>query len=133
MFASKVAVYNDNDLIASNATTAQSNFGTDHPLYKLIGELSAMRKASPALRKGGTVFRAGADGPGILAFSRVLGDREVLVVANTSTKPIEQNVAVETRSLRFTALLGNCPATASAPGSVRITLPPHGYAVCDAR
>jgi hypothetical protein len=29
MFASRVAVYNDNDLIASNATTAQPNFGTD--------------------------------------------------------------------------------------------------------
>jgi neopullulanase len=133
MFASLVAVYNDNDLIASSETTAQQNFGTDHPLYKLIGELSAMRKASPALRKGSTVFRAGSDGPGILAFSRIIGDREVLVVANTSTKPIEQNIIVEARSERFTALLGNCPATASAPGSVRITLPPHGYAVCDAR
>ena len=133
MFASRVAVYNDNDLFASSATTARSNFGADHPLYRLIGELSNMRKASPVLRKGSTVFRAGADGPGILAFSRILGDREVLVVANTSTKPIEHNVLVEARSQRFTALLGDCPATASAPGSVLITLPPHGYAVCDAR
>jgi glycosidase len=133
MFASRVAVYNDNDLIASNATAAQANFDANHPLYKLIGELSAMRKGSAALRKGSTVFRAGADGPGILAFSRILGDREVLVVANTSTKPVEQNIVVETRSQRFTALLGNCPATASAPGSVRISLPAFGYAVCDAR
>ena len=133
MFASRVAVYNDNDLIASNATTAQPNFGTDHPLYKLIGELSTMRKESAALRMGSTVFRAGADGPGILAFSRILGDREVLVVANTSAKSIEQNVVVETRSQHFTALLGNCPATASAPGTMRISLPAFGYAVCDAR
>ena len=133
MFASRVAVYNDNDLIASNATTAQANFDANHPLYKLIGELSSMRKGSAALRKGSTVFRAGAEGPGILAFSRILGDREVLVVANTSTNPIEQNVVVETRSQRFTALLGNCPATASAPGSLRISLPAFGYAVCDAR
>ena len=133
MFASRVAVYNDNDLIASNATTAQPNFGTDHPLYKLIGELSTMRKESAALRMGSTVFRAGADGPGILAFSRILGDSEVLVVANTSAKSIEQNVVVETRSQHFTALLGNCPATASAPGTMRISLPAFGYAVCDAR
>jgi len=133
MFASRVAVYNDNDLIASNATTAQPNFGTDHSLYKLIGELSTMRKESAALRMGSTVFRAGADGPGILAFSRILGDREVLVVANTSAKSIEQNVVVETRSQHFTALLGNCPATASAPGTMRISLPAFGYAVCDAR
>jgi neopullulanase len=54
-------------------------------------------------------------------------------VANTSAKSIEQNVVVETRSQHFTALLGNCPATASAPGTMRISLPAFGYAVCDAR
>ena len=133
MFASQVAVYNDNKLIASTATTAQSNFTTGHPLYKLIRELSDMRKKSAALRKGATVFRAGSETPGILAFSRLLGDREVLVVVNTSTKPIEANVVVETSSQRFTALMGNCPAAASAPGSVRVSLPALGYAVCDAR
>jgi neopullulanase len=133
MFASRVAVYNDNKLIASSATTAQSNFTTDHPLYKLIRELADMRKQSAALRKGSTVFRAGSETPGVLAFSRLLDDREVLVVANTSTKPIEENVVVETRSQNFSALIGNCPATASAPGSVRVSLPALGYAVCDAR
>ena len=133
MFASRVAVYNDNKLIASSATTAQSNFTTSHSLYKLISELSDMRKKSAALRKGSTVFRAGSETPGILAFSRLLGDREVLVVVNTSMKPVEANVVVETSSQRFTSLIGNCPAAASAPGSVRVSLPALGYAVCDAR
>ena len=133
MFASRVAVYNDNRLIASTATTAQSNFTTDHALYNLIRQLSDVRKGSEALRKGVTVFRAGADTPGILAFSRLLNGKEVLVVANTSTKPIEANVVVETRSHQFTSLIGNCPSAASAPGSVRVSLPALGYAVCDAR
>ena len=65
--------------------------------------------------------------------SRILDGREVLVAVNTSTQPIEQNVVVETSSQRFTALAGTCPTVASAPGSVRITLPALGYAVCDAR
>ena len=133
MFASRVAVYNDNKLIASSATTAQSNFTPDHALYKLIRELADMRKGSAALRQGATVFRAGADTPGLLAFSRLLDGKEVLVVANTSTKPIEANVVVETRSQQFTSLMGSCPSAASAPGSVRVSLPALGYAVCDAR
>ena len=133
MFASKVAVYNDNKLVGTNATTAQSNFDTAHPLYKLIRELADMRKGNSALRRGSTVFRAGEKGPGLLAFSRILDGREVLVAVNTSTKTIERNVLVETSSQAFTTLAGACPATASAPGSVRISLPPLGYAVCDAR
>jgi glycosidase len=133
MFASKVAIYNDNDLIGSNATTAQANFNVDQPLYQLIRELAEVRKATPALRRGETVFRAGSETPGLLAFSRILDGREVLVALNTSTQPIEHNVVVETSSQQFTALAGTCSTTASAPGSVRITLPGLGYAVCDAR
>ena len=133
MFASKVAVYNDNNLVGSDATTAQANFNANHPLYRLIRELAEARKATPALRRGETVFRAGTEAPGLLAFSRILDGREVLVAVNTSTQAIEQNVVVETSSQRFTALAGTCPTTASAPGSVRITLPALGYAVCDAR
>ena len=133
MFPSRVAVYNDNKLVGTNATTAQSNFDTAHPLYRLIRELADMRKRTPALRRGATVFRAGSDAPGLLAFSRALDGQEVLVVLNTSTQPIEQNVVVNVTSGAFTALAGNCPAKATAPGSVRISLPPLGYAVCDAR
>jgi neopullulanase len=133
MFPSRVAVYNDNKLIASSTTTAQANFATDHALYKLIREFADVRKRSDVLRKGMTVFRAGADMPGILAFSRLLDGKEVLVVANTSTTSLDANVVVETESQQFTSLIGNCPTAASAPGSVRISIPALGYAVCDAR
>jgi glycosidase len=133
MFASPVAVYNDNKLVGTTATTAQSSFDTTRPLYKLIRELADVRKANPALRHGATVFRAGEEEPGLLAFSRILDGREVLVAVNTSTKPIDRNVVVETGSSTFTTLAGTCPSRATAPGSVRISLPPLGYAVCDAR
>lgn len=133
MFASKVAVYNDNKLVGTSATTAQPSFDTAHPLYKLIRELADIRKSRPALRRGSTIFRAGEDQPGLMAFSRVLNGHEVLVAVNTSTKTIENNVVVETSSKEFTTLAGTCPSHATAPGSARITLPPLGYAVCDAR
>ncbi|HEU5284978.1 MAG TPA: alpha-amylase family glycosyl hydrolase, partial [Sphingomicrobium sp.] len=133
MFPSRTAVYNDNDLLGTRATTAQSNFDPGHPLYRLIGQLSAIRIREPALRRGATVLRSAGDEPGLLAFSRVLDEREVLVAINTSTRPVAQNVPVGIDSDRFTALAGRCPARASAPGSVRITLAPLGYAICNAR
>jgi glycosidase len=133
MFASHVAVYNDNKLVGTPATTAQSNFEPAHPLYRLIRKLADVRKASPALRRGSTVFRAGEEKPGLLAFSRILEGHEVLVAVNTSNEPVERNVVVETGSQAFTTLAGTCPSKATAPGSVRIALPPLGYAVCDAR
>jgi glycosidase len=133
MFASQIAVYNDNKLVGSNSTTAQSNFGSAHPLYKLIAELSRIRAETPALRRGATILRASEDKPGLLAFSRILNGKEVLVALNTSDRPIERNVVVQTSSGKFTALAGGCPVAASAPGSVRVSLPPFGYAVCDAR
>jgi hypothetical protein len=57
----------------------------------------------------------------------------MLLLFNTSNEPVRQNVAVETRSMRFETLAGSCPAAASAPGSVAIDLPPLGFAVCNAR
>ena len=132
MFPSRTAVYNDNKLLGTSATTAQSNFDTQHPLYRLIGELSQMRQKSPVLRRGSTVVRATGDEPGLLAFSRILDGREVLVAINTSTKPIAANVQVEVGSTAFSALAGSCPLRATAPASVRVTLPPLGYAICDA-
>jgi glycosidase len=133
MFPSRTAVYNDNDLLGTRATTAQSNFDPAHPLYRLIRQLSVIRIREPALRRGATVLRAAGDEPGLLAFSRILDGREVLVAINTSTRPVAQTVVVDVDSSHFTALAGHCPARAPAPGSVRITLPPLGYAICDAR
>jgi glycosidase len=133
MFPSQTAVYNDNKLVGTTATTVDSNFGTAHPLYRLIAQLAQVRADSSALRRGATVLRASEDKPGLLAFSRIVGGKEVLVALNTSDQAIERNVVVETGSTRFSALAGACPVTASAPGSVHVSLPAFGYAVCDAR
>ncbi len=68
MFPSQVAVYNDNDLIGTDATTAQANFDTAHPLYRLIAELSAVRRATPALTGGVQKIRAFPTGPACWPF-----------------------------------------------------------------
>jgi glycosidase len=71
-------------------------FDVNHPFFQRIRALSAIRDAHPALRYGRQYFRPiSGDGqnfglspfaPGVLAFSRILNNTEVLVVANASTQ-----------------------------------------------
>ena len=74
MFPSKVALHNNTyDLIGTNATTADANFDTSHPLYKHIagpgpaaGEAPGpgRRRAGPPLRhQGPRHLRLQPDGP----------------------------------------------------------------------
>jgi len=135
MFPSKVASYNEDKLLGTSATTAQSNFDVQHPLYREIARLAHIRTSHRALTRGLQVIRYAQDKPGLFAVSRFDpgSGREMLLLFNTSTAPVRQNVRVETRSTRFESLAGACPAGTTAPGSVAIQLPPLGYAVCNAR
>jgi glycosidase len=135
MFASKVATYNEDKLLGTSATTAQANFNPQHPLYREIAKLARIRTSQRALTRGLQTVRYSTDKPGLFAVSRFEPGtgREMLLLFNTSTSPIRQNVRVETRSSRFDTLAGSCPQAASAPGSVAIELPPLGYSVCSAR
>ena len=134
MFPSKVAIYNDNRLLGTSRTTAESNFDTAHPLYRLIAGLAKVRQQTPALRRGRQVVRESGQKPGLFAASRFAPDtgKEVLLLFNTSAEPVDANVLVEVASEQFKALAGRCPARSSAPGSVRVSLGPLSYAVCAA-
>ena len=135
MFPSKVASYNEDTLIGSRATTAQANFDPNQPLYKAISELAHIRTTHRSLTRGLQVIRYSSDKAGLFAVSRFdpSNGREMLLLFNTSAEPIRQNVRVETRSKEFDVLVGSCPLTAQAPGSVEVELPALGYSVCNAR
>jgi glycosidase len=135
MFASQVATYNEDKLLGTSSTTAQANFNPAHPLYREIATMAHIRTSHPALTRGPQLVRYSQDKPGLFAVSRFEPGtkREMLLLFNTSTSPVQQNVRVETRSTAFETLAGSCPATVSAPGSAAIVLPPLGYAVCNAR
>jgi hypothetical protein len=74
----------------------QGAFSTHHPLYVFLRALTQLRDSEPALRYGRQYFRPVGDGvtdqfgyspyqQGVLAFSRILNDRELVVVVNTHT------------------------------------------------
>ena len=135
MFASKVATYNEDKLLGTNSTTAQANFNTSHPLYREFAELARIRTSHRALTRGLQTIRYSSDKPGLFAVSRFdpASGREMVLLFNTSTQPVQQHVRVETRSAEFEALAGKCPIKADAPGSITVDLPPLGYSVCHAR
>jgi pullulanase-type alpha-1,6-glucosidase len=87
MFASQVASYNDDDLIGTDATTAEENFDTDHPLYREIASLAGLRKRYPALADGAQLHRHASSRPGVYAFSRIAPEekREYVVAVNNAT------------------------------------------------
>lgn len=81
-------------------------FDEAHPFYQAIHKIAAIRAAQPALRYGRLYFRpVSGDGlhfgisktvEGVLAYSRLLSDEEILVVANTSVHSVwEGHVLVD--------------------------------------
>jgi glycosidase len=134
MFPSRVAVYNDNKLVGSDATTAQDNFNAQSPLYRTIARMAAIRASDPALRGGDQIVRNAGPESGLFAVSRRApsGGGETLVVYNTSETPIIAQVSVDAGSLRWQSVEGRCARQASAPGSYKVEVEALGYIICKA-
>ena len=132
MFASKVASYNDNRLLGTTKTTATPSFGQDNSLFKQTAMLAKLRIATPALTRGRQLLRAREDAPGLLAISRFdpTTGAEVLLAFNTSTTPLTRQVEVGIGATAAETLAGTGCGSVAAPGSLTVTLPPLGYAVC---
>lgn len=131
MFASQVAIYNDNDLIGATATTAGANFDQDAPLYRAIARMAALRNASPALQLGRTAVRLAEKDGGVLAVSRLVADGpEYLIVFNAGPEDRVVNIDVDPRSTRWTSDFGACPKKSAAVGVARVAAPAYGYVVC---
>ncbi|KQW82992.1 alpha-amylase family glycosyl hydrolase [Brevundimonas sp. Root1279] len=126
MFETRVGSYADDRRIGA----ASETFDANADMYRRIAEMTRARAADARLRHGRVVTRTADQEPGILALSRLDDDGETLVVFNTSTEARDVNVAVELGSAQWRALLGQCPARSSAPGSVSVSVPALGYIVC---
>ena len=132
MFPSQTDLYNDNDLIATDATTADSNFDTQHPLYLAIRTFADIRSGERALRRGEQVTRLAHREDSVFAFSRIdyQTGAEIVVAINAESEPRQINVAVDGRANAFSSLLGQCQAGVTAPGSYAMSVPALDVLVC---
>ena len=55
----------------------------------------------------------------------------MLAAFNSSEAPITRDIEVDYGARKLSALSGDCPASPTAPGSVRLTIPAFGWAVCE--
>ena len=114
MFPSLVPEYNDDDLIGTNATTADDNFDTTHPIYQALADHASVRQANPALRSGAQIHRYTSSSAGVYAFSRMDWDEGVEYVVALNNATTEQTASIPTYSpaMGFTGILpGGLPAT----------------------
>lgn len=132
MFPSQTDLYNDNDLIGTEATTAMSNFNTEHPLYLAIKLFASIRTAESALRRGEQLTRLAHRDDSLFAFSRIdyESGMEIVVAINAESEERRINVAVDGRANTFSALLGQCSVSATTPGSYAIRVPALDVVVC---
>jgi neopullulanase len=135
MFPSQVAIYNDNDLIATDATTAASNFDPNHPLYRALAEMGRVYRAHAGLRNGRLVVRhSEKPGGGLFALSRIdesTGD-EYLFVANMGLESREAHIEIDPRSSRWTSLIGRCERKSAAQGSLKVRVGAQDFLLCRA-
>jgi glycosidase len=136
MFPSRVAEYNDDDLIGTDATTAESNFDRGHPLYRAIGRLATLTREHPALRDGAHQHRLATDGPGIYAFSRIsrTEQREYVVALNNAETAQTAQIPTYSADKRFGRIYGRGAANVrtTAGRRLRVTVPPLSAVVYEA-
>lgn len=86
-------------------TTGHHFFNQEHPIYRSIAKIAAIREREPALRYGrqyfreisgnGTDFGYPLDGKCTLAYSRILDTAEVLIAMNLDENPRSDFVTVD--------------------------------------
>lgn len=128
LFGGQVADYAAHKVIGGR----RAAFDTAAPLYVRISEMAKLRQTLPALRRGLQTVRFAGDKPGLFAVSRKVDGEagETLILFNSSTAPVTANVEVDPASATWSAARGACPAAASAPGSIRVTVPALDYMIC---
>jgi len=128
MADTQVASYRDDRIVGGT----QPAFSTEAPLYRAISGMARLRQADIRLRRGLQTVRFAAEVPGLFAVSRHVHGAagETLIVYNTSLETITANIEVDAGSADWSSSRGPCPDAATAPGSIRVTVPPLDYLIC---
>lgn len=132
LFPSEVELYNATSLVGTDATTADENFDADHPLYRAIADMSAIRSGHAVLRRGDQRVRHADLEGGVLALSRINEEtgEEYVVVFNAEAEARDLNVIVDGAARRFEAVHGECAAAPNASASYPVSVPALDFVIC---
>ncbi|TRX58072.1 alpha-amylase family glycosyl hydrolase [Thalassomonas sp. M1454] len=130
MMPSLVASYNDDDLLGTDATTADDNFDQSHVLYQDLVALANLYVKHDALRHGAQAQVYAQDTPGIYAFTRTTEHAQYLIVANTATTEQKQTFNMSYKGFEPVVLAKD---KSEDNGEVTINLAPLSYAIYKAQ
>jgi glycosidase len=104
MMPSLVASYNDDDLLATDSTTAVDNFDISHLFYQSFAKYSLLYQQYPALRFGEQAVVYSQDKPGVFAITRnmkatsISKAQKMLIIFNTAISAQGLDVLTENTS-----------------------------------
>jgi glycosidase/predicted alpha/beta superfamily hydrolase len=140
MFASQSPDFKNASLLGTARTGADDKFDEQHPFFRTIHALAALRTSHPALRRGSTIVRPSANA-NLLAFSRIERVERVEYLATfnnsrtaaaTAAVPTSQPAGATLRRL-YDSQDGADKSmevlTADAHGQVAVSLAPLQFAV----
>ncbi|MFT6462391.1 MAG: glycosidase, partial [Maricaulis maris] len=132
MFASTTDEYNDNNLVGTDASTAERNFDREHPLYQAIASMAELRQTHRTLRRGEQIVRHADNEDSLLVMSRVDYEtgEEYVIAYNGETAAQTIRVEVDGRAGAWESLAGVCPMAGNASGTLALDIPALDYVVC---
>ncbi|WP_304073966.1 alpha-amylase family glycosyl hydrolase [Maricaulis maris] len=132
MFASTTDEYNDNNLVGTDASTAERNFDREHPLYQAIASMAELRQTHRTLRRGEQIVRHADNEDSLLVMSRVDYEtgEEYVIAYNGETAAQTIRVEVDGRAGVWESLAGVCPMAGNASGTLALDIPALDYVVC---
>lgn len=128
MDPSKVDSYNDNNLLGTDRTTADSNFDVNHPLYIEFSKLAQLRHSYKSLRQGEHINRLLDEEKGLYGFSRILPSdmMDHLLVFNFSTQ--SQQINMMTSEVQYEKVVAHADSTITqSSGAISIEIAPLSY------
>lgn len=133
MMPSLVKSYNDDNLLATDQTTAANNFDQQHPFYQRLATFADIYYQFPALRYGQqhTLFQQ--EDAGLYVFERIMSGengQQVLVAFNTSNDVKTATFASKIVNARL-VFSDNSDKVSSQfnTNNNTVTLPPLSYAI----
>jgi len=115
----------------ANAFEATGRTKEQEDLFRSIRNLTRLRAATPALRRGALVQLLVDDDA--YAFARVAADSRVIVVFNHAAAPATLHIPLDSLGIangtRLENLLGRTAALVTRQGAIEVELSPHTAAI----
>ncbi|MCU4676575.1 alpha-amylase family glycosyl hydrolase [Catenovulum sp. 2E275] len=133
MMPSLVDSYNDNNLLGTDATTADDNFDESHVIYQSLAEFAKVYKQNTALRRGIHLNRFADKASGLYAFSRIDTNEQVeyLLAFNSAKQP--KTLQLAATSAQYKLVLASDSAKTDTlkteNDQVNLTVPPLGFVI----